>query len=184
MKHVVIAGASRCGKTTLSMKLSKLGMTHYKMDSIKRGIDGNFYDRVKEDWHIISPKVSHLISTIIEDSKTDIIYGKEWYVIDTCHLYPKDIANENLEDTIVIFIGHPNSDNNEKMKAVRKHDPKNQWTHKMSDEELIEYLDEGKEYSVEAYEECKKYGIPFFDVSNNHEKVIESIYEFIVKEIN
>ena len=44
MKHVIIAGASRSGKTTLSLKLRERGFTHYKMDTIKRGLDNNFYD--------------------------------------------------------------------------------------------------------------------------------------------
>jgi len=184
LKNVIIAGASRCGKTTLSMMLSKIGMIHYKMDSIKRGVDGNFYDKSNEDWHILSPKISHLISTIIKDSKTDVICDKEWYVIDTCHLYPKDIVNENLEDTIVIFIGHPNSDNNEKMKNIRKYDPKNQWTHKLSDKELKEHIKLGKEYSKEAYKECKKYGIPFFDVSANYLQTIEDAYNYIIEKLN
>ena len=44
MKHIIIAGASRSGKTTLALKLAKHGFVHYKMDSIKRGIDDNFHD--------------------------------------------------------------------------------------------------------------------------------------------
>ena len=35
MKHIIIAGASRSGKTTLALKLAKHGFIHYKMDSKK-----------------------------------------------------------------------------------------------------------------------------------------------------
>ena len=42
MKHIIIAGASRSGKTTLALKFKKEGFVHYKMDTIKRGLDNNF----------------------------------------------------------------------------------------------------------------------------------------------
>ena len=50
MKHIIIAGASRSGKTTLALKLAKHGFIHYKMDSIKRGIDDNFYEKRDGAW--------------------------------------------------------------------------------------------------------------------------------------
>ena len=66
MKNVIIAGCSRCGKTTLSKYLKdKYGLTHYKMDSIKRGIDKNFWDGYKDDWEKVSPHIAHLIKQII-----------------------------------------------------------------------------------------------------------------------
>ena len=45
------------------------------MDSIKRGIDDNFHEKM-DDWREISPKMSHLIWRIIKDSETDQIKGK------------------------------------------------------------------------------------------------------------
>ena len=42
--HIIIAGAARAGKTTLSVMLNKYGYTHYKMDfSSKRLEAGQGY---------------------------------------------------------------------------------------------------------------------------------------------
>ena len=124
MKHIIIAGASRSGKTTLALKLAKHGFIHYKMDSIKRGIDDNFHEKM-EDWREISPKMSHLIWRIIKDSETDQIKGKEFYVIDTCHVYPKDLYKKDIKNTIIIFLGYKDLDIYEKLEEMKRNDADN-----------------------------------------------------------
>ena len=62
--HVIIAGTARSGKTTLSLLLNEYGYTHYKMDSIKRGICESFglkYD----NWEDVSPIMCNIINKII-----------------------------------------------------------------------------------------------------------------------
>ena len=181
-KHVIIAGASRCGKTTLSLRLSKLGFVHYKMDSIKRGIDNNFWDHYHDDWKVVSPHMCHLIKMIIEENQLDIVRDKEYYCIDTCHIYPNDIAECNLKNTIIIFLGYTDLNIDEKIRDIRKYDDKT-WSDKLTDEEFKPYLEEGIKYSREAKEMCCKYNIKYFDVSKNFNKVIEEAYQFIINEL-
>ena len=182
MKHIIIAGASRSGKTTLSMLLRKKGFVHYKMDSIKRGLDNNFYEGKICEWRDASPKIAHLISTIINECQTDIIKNFEWYVIDTCHLYPKDIVKENLKDTIIIFLGYPNLTAEEKMCQIRTYDPMEQWTHSVEDEQLKINIQRDIEFSKEVEQECKEYGIRFFDTGKNYQKTMASIYKMLKEE--
>lgn len=59
MKHVIIAGASRAGKTSLSIELSKCGYTHYKMDSIVRAMC-HIFNLDRHDWVGLSPNVLYL----------------------------------------------------------------------------------------------------------------------------
>ncbi len=182
MKHIIIAGASRSGKTTLSMLMRKKGFVHYKMDSIKRGLDNNFYEGRISEWRDASPKMAHLIGTIINECKTDIIKNLEWYVIDTCHLYPKDIVKENLKDTIIIFLGFPNLTVDKKLEQIRLHDPMEQWTHMVSDEQLRINIGRDIEFSKEVEKECKELGIPFFDTGKNYQKTMASIYKMLKEE--
>ena len=90
MKHIIIAGSPRTGKTTLALYFHKVGFVHYKMDSIKRAmfkaLSLNIYD-----WHIISPMIASMISTIVLENSSDKVFNNEYYCIDTCHLYPIDI---------------------------------------------------------------------------------------------
>lgn len=182
MKHIIIAGASRSGKTTLSLLLRKKGFVHYKMDSIKRGLDYNFYEGKIKLWSDASPKMAHLISTIINECQTDIIKNFEWYVIDTCHLYPRDIIKQNLSKTIIIFLGYPNLTVEEKMYQIRTYDPMEQWTHMVSDEQLKINIKRDIDFSKEVEQECKEYGIPFFDTGTNYQKTMASIYKFLKNE--
>lgn len=183
MKHIIIAGASRCGKTTLSMKLSKEGFVHYKMDSIKRGIDKNFWDGYRDDWRRVSPHMAHLIATIINENQSDIVKDKEYYIIDTCHLYPCDIAKYNLENTIIIFLGYSNIDVFDKLGNIRKYD-KDVWTTLLSDQDLNYNTELGIEYSKEAKKECEELGIKYFDTSDNFEETLNEAYEYIRGELN
>lgn len=182
MKHIIIAGASRSGKTTLSLLIRKKGFVHYKMDSIKRGLDYNFYEGKITEWRDASPKIAHLISTIVNECQTDIIKNLEWYVIDTCHLYPRDIVKQNLEDTIIIFLGYPNLTIEEKMNQIRTYDPMSGWTHEVSDEQLKINIQRDIDFSKEVEKECKEYGIRFFDTGTNYQKTIAGIYRMLKEE--
>ena len=181
-KHIIIGGGSRCGKTTLAMKLSKLGFVHYKMDSIKRGIDRNFWDHYQDDWKILSPYMSKLIKTMLDDNKCDIVRNKEYYCIDTCHIYPSDLIKYNFDNTIIVFLGYINMDIEEKIRDIRKYD-KNLWSSMLSDDDLRHYLKIGIEYSNKAKEECEKYNIQFFDTGKNFKKVMKEAENYILNEL-
>ena len=181
-KHIILAGGSRCGKTTLAMKLSKLGFVHYKMDTIKRGIDRNFWDHYQDDWRVVSPHMAHLINTMIQDNKSDIVRGKEYYCIDTCHLYPSDLVKYDLGNTVIVFFGYINIDIEKKIRDIRKYDKK-LWSSKLSDDDLREYLKTGIEYSKEVKEECEKYNIKFFDTGRNFKRVKKEAEKYILCEL-
>lgn len=172
MKHIIIAGCSRTGKTTLSNEFSKFGFIHYRMDSIKRAIYESF-GLEKEDWKRVSPKMAHLIATIIRESSSD-----EFYCIDTCHLYPIDMANEEIENAIIIFLGYPNIEKEEKLNCIRKYDI-NSWTSNQSNEEMLNNIELGIQYSIEAKKQCELLGIPFFDTSYDFKTTLKSAYNYI-----
>ena len=177
--HVIIAGAARVGKTTLSLMLNKYGYTHYKMDSIKRGICESLlleYD----GWEKVSPIMCTIINRIIEDNKTDTNYLKEKYLFDTPFLYPKDIELINTEDTIVVFLGHAHISVEEKMKQIRENDKENYWTSKIDDDELRKWISDSIEFSKYLEEECKKYNLKYYDTSNNRDIVLKEILNEII----
>lgn len=184
MKHVIIAGCARSGKTTLSLKLREKGFNHYKMDTIKRGLDDNFYPGKIKTWRESSPKFAKLISRIIEEADTDIIKDIEWYLIDTCHLYPSDISKTyNKDNTIIVFLGYTNITKEEKLKSIRSNDPKHGWTWKKDDDFLLKSIEEDISFSKEALEECEENNIPFFDTSD-FKKGIDEAYNYIVSKLD
>lgn len=176
MKHIIIAGCSRTGKTMLSNSFLKMGYIPYRMDSIKRAIYESF-SLEKEDWKYVSPKMAHLIATIISKSPSH-----EFCCIDTCHLYPEDIINECIENTIIIFLGYPDINKNQKLKLVRKYDI-NTWTSHKSDQEMLDNIELGIKYSIEAKRQCKILGIPFFDTTYDFSTTINNAYDYIRRNV-
>lgn len=183
MKHIIIAGAARSGKTMMALKLGQEGFVHYKMDSIKRGIDNNFWNNYKDNWKKVSPHMAYLIKTIIDENQSDIVKGKEFYCIDTCHIYPRDIAKYNLKNTIIVFMGYCNINIDDKIKNIRQYDIET-WSTKKNDEDLKNDTKMDIEFSKEAKKECEELGIKFFDTSINFEQTLYDIYKYIKDELN
>lgn len=179
--HVIIAGAARSGKTTISVMMNKYGFVHYKMDSIKRGL-GETFDINYDDWGEVSPIMCRIINRMIKDQETDTNNDKEKYLIDIPYIYPKDISMIDTKDTLVIFMGYPNLTYEEAFNAIRKYDKPSFWTSKASDEVLMKWCKENVDFSKYLESECKKYNIKFFDISHNREEVFNSIKEYILEE--
>ena len=177
--HVIIAGAARSGKTTLSLMINKYGFTHYKMDSIKRGICESYLLKY-DDWKDVSPVMCTIINRIIEDNKTDTNYLKEKYLFDTPFLYPKDIKMINTEDTFVLFLGCAHISVEDAFNNIRKNDKEHYWTNKISDEELKKETYDNIEFSKYLEEECKKYNIRYYDTSVDRDKVFNEIINDII----
>ncbi len=178
--HVIIAGAARAGKTTLSLMLNNEGFTHYKMDSIKRGIC-EAYNLKYDSWDEVSTVMSIIINRIIEDNKTDTNFLKEKYLFDIPFIYPKDLSLINTEDTLVIFLGYAKASAAKHFLKIRNNDASNLWTSKLDDETLAKNVKENIEFSKKLERECKKYNIPYFDTSFNREEVLKEAKEFILR---
>lgn len=181
MKHIILAGASRSGKTMLSLELLKLGYTHYKLDSIKRGIYGNFVDDDGHKWEEVSPKIAKLIKQMLDDYKTDTNYQEEYYLIDTCHLFPEDALLLKSNDCIIIFLGYSDITLEEEMNNLKLYDKSHYWSNCLSEQK--ELVKANIEFSCYLKKECKKYGFLYYDTGKNRECVFEQIINLIKKQI-
>ena len=179
-QHIIIAGAARSGKTTLSLMLNNYGYTHYKMDSIKRGICESFNLKYN-DWKSVSPIMCKIINRIIIDNRTDTNYLKEKYLFDTPFLYPKDIELIDTSNTKVIFMGYKDIDPLLEVKLIRENDEDNFWTKNVSDDELLKWAKDNIEFSKYLESECKRLNIPYFDTSYNRDNVLKEALEYIIK---
>lgn len=177
-KHVIVTGIPRAGKTTLSMELSKYGYIHYRMDAIKRSIC-EIFSLDGHNWNDMSRIMSRMIKTMIEENKTDIVDLNEYYVIDTCHLLPKDIKLIP-KDTIVVYLGYADISLEDKLKEIEKYDKDNYWTKTIDKESLRRMIKANIEYSKVIKEECLKYKIKYFDTSYNRDIVIKEIIDYII----
>lgn len=181
MKHIILAGTSRSGKTTLSLRLSKLGYMHYKLDSIKRGIYGNFIDDDGHNWEGVSPKIAKLIKQMLNDYKNDTNYQEEYYLIDTCHLFPKDALLLKSSDCIIIFLGYSDVILEEEVEILKRHDKKHYWSNDLPKQK--ELIEANIKFSCYLKEECQKYGFLYYDTGKNREKVFDEIICMLKKQM-
>ena len=182
MKHIIIAGCARTGKTTLAFYFYNRGFVHYKMDSIKRAMFKTLSLNIK-DWHVISPIIASMISIIIKENNSDKVFNNEYYCIDTCHLYPVDIFNMNLKDTIIVFFGYTNISKEQKLKFIREYDSENIWTSKLDDSQLLHDIDLCIQYSLEVKKQCEELNVPFFDTSYNFSEALDEACMYIESEL-
>lgn len=181
-KHIIIAGASRSGKTTLSTRLKDLGYIHYTMDSIKRGIyNGNFMEGKGSNWKEVSPKMTKLIERLIQDNKEDINYNVEFYVIDVGTIYPEDAVTLNkMDNVILMFLGYPDVDVSWKVHQMQKYDKAlNSWTKNLPEDQITGMVNFSVGFSKEVRKQCLENNIMFFDTGYNQKEVLDEIYKKI-----
>ena len=107
------------------------------------------------------------------------------FVIEGWHVFQKEIAKYiDLKDFVVIGIGYPKQDVNLKLKEIREFSYENDYCKKMTDERIINLVENHKNYSIQMQKECEELGINFFDISNNWDNVHKKIIEFIENSIN
>ena len=181
-KHIIIAGASRSGKTTLATRLKDLGYIHYTMDSIKRGIyNGNFMKGKGSNWKEVSPKMTKLIERLIQDNKEDINYNVEFYVIDVGTIYPEDAVTLNkMDNVILMFLGYPDVDVSWKVHQMQKYDKAlNSWTKNLPEDQITGMVNFSVGFSKEVRKQCLENNIMFFDTGYNQKEVLDEIYKKI-----
>lgn len=178
-RHVIVAGIPRSGKTTLCLKLDKLGFTHYKMDTIKRAIN-QIWDWQESDWYKVSPKMGKLINKILRENRADTVYNHEYYVIDTCHFLPCDVDLIE-DDTLIVFLGYKYISVESKVKEMRENDKDYYWSNSLSDNELENMVRENVEFSEVLSQECKKNNVIYFDTSYNRDEVLKSVLDYIIE---
>lgn len=183
MKHVIIAGSPRAGKTTMSKSLmsGNLGFTHYKMDSIKRAVFDIFCPENK-DWHFASKVVARMIKKICDDNRQEST-KPECFIFDTPHLYPEDLIDFPKDEFVIIFLGYTEISVEEKTNEILSHDRADCWTKKLERKKLEALVEGNIAFSKELKEQCEKYGIKYFEMSEDMEEHLFEAIDYVVQNI-
>jgi hypothetical protein len=132
----------------------------------------DFVDKSEKTWKFSKELFKYLFKT------------QESYLVEGDCILPKQLAELQVkypEQIKCCFLGYPSVSAKHKLDLVRTfHLGEKDWTHKHDDEAMIEMLEAMITYSKHLQEECKKYNIPFFDVSEDFEKIQTDAYNFLV----
>lgn len=187
MKNIVILGASRSGKTTLSREICKVCPNYHLIngDSIRSAFQETLPQNninkfggagMMEDF---SNFCANYFRNQISRNK-----GVFNYIFDSCDVTVSNAFKYFMNfDTIIIFMGYSNINEYKALSNYRKYEQPKDWTVKRTDEELLIHAREWINKSKEIKDECEKKGIKYIDTSTNRDQVIKKLKEELVEKI-
>lgn len=183
MKNIIICGVSRSGKTTLVEMLSKkLNYNVFETDILVSAFQDVFPElgiSHKDEFKtskLFSPFMFKILEEFLDDDKN--------YIVDSYHLFPNELRKyHNNNKFEIIFLGYPKLTEQEIFKNIRKYDVGDEWTAKITDDELMGNCKLFKKISQLMMDDCKKYNFRFVDVSYNREKILKTIAKEITRRV-
>ncbi len=185
MKNIVILGASRAGKSTLT----KMICEKYPNYNVIIG------DAVRKAFSEILPQNNinnNNGSGMIEDFPKFLAYmfyrsikicdRKFNYIIDSCDILPEK-AKElfEKEDTIIIFLGFPKLTEEEHFYQIKQYQKNTDWTYNKDDDFMKEHVKRWIAKSKYFEKKCKELDIWFVDTSFDREKVLNDTMQILEK---
>lgn len=187
LKNILILGVGRAGKTTLSKRIrekySKYNLVH--ADSIRNAILSNLDEKYIEDFmDYQSNEFFQKVLLDFIDDQTKQGLGKYGTILDGAQILPSVLSRyKNLNNTIVVYLGHGNIREDEIFQFIREFDKETDWTYSKTDEELrkeIEWFDKKNQFLLK---ECEKYGFKYIDTHDNRKEVLEEVFNDICRQI-
>jgi len=179
--NLIIAGASRSGKTTLIKKLCGESNFHYiPFDSIISTLE-KLYPDTGIKHRDENTEFSTQLAEFIKEFFSHINYEDIDVVIDLYQLFPVDFKNILSESDIsIIYLGYPGLSSEEKLTEIKKYSRCKDWTTRIDDEEMLGIVNFWKSESQIMFEQCKEYNIPFFDTGSDFVGNLERAGNFMI----
>ena len=157
--NIIIAGVPRAGKSTISHWLAEqYGYQYVSMDSIIAGFEKCFpetgvstYTELSstDTLHVISGKMAPFVRAMLDSGEYDI-HGANCEIV---YFITSDVTPE------------------ERFAIQKRYDTERDYTFYKSDEELRESAVYIVEQSVCMKEQCKKYGLPYYETARDREQI-------------
>lgn len=182
-KYVIIAGAPRAGKSTVSKYLSRAyNYQHISMDAIiaglesvfpEGGINSNVDYNVETNVRGISEKIARFIQAMITSGEYDECdYG---VVIDVYQLLPEDyIKYINHSVCEIYYFITADVSPAERLKILNDNDTPNDYTYYETNEKKRGICEEIVAISKIMKKQCVQFELPYYETSYNRERVIQT----------
>jgi hypothetical protein len=179
----IIGGAARSGKSILVHRmLTEKLIPYFPLDGLVGMLKNSapehevthslpFIEKSENTWKFSNSLLKYFIKT------------QEIYAVEGDCILPKHIAELQVkysENIRCCFLGYCNVSSKQKLDLVRNFNRgEKDWTNKHDDDAMVVMIEKMIEYSIYLKEECKKYNIAFFDVSEDFEKAQDDAFEFL-----
>lgn len=189
MKNIIILGAGKTGKTTLS-KMIKDKYNSYNLihsDSLKwaliraEGKEKEYKEDIDKLKHFEFGE--NFLYTLIEYFNASIESDKNEYgtILESEQLHPRLIMEKvDYSKTKIICLGHGEMSISDIIEQCEKFDTKESNTYGLTKQELEKLANYWYECNKVLKDECPKCGIQYVDTSKNRDEVLKDIVEHIV----
>ncbi len=194
MKHLIIAGVPRAGKSTLSRRIARqLGWQHVSMDAIIAGFEQCFPETgvdtglsvnqgrpSLEILRIISSRMAPFLHAMTDPEEYDRQNGP--MVIDMYQLLPEDYVRCRLSDACrVLYLVTGSVTPEERFAIQKRYDTPEDYTYTLTDQERMEGCRELVAQSRLIQAQCRQYGLPCRETARDREQVFAAILEQLEK---
>jgi hypothetical protein len=181
----IIGGAARAGKTKIARRmLDEHNIPLFCIDYLVSGLDQGAPSLGIVGESPTRPKAEKLWP-ILKGMLRNIVEEEPHYLVEGDSIWPQGVAK--LRDTYhpqirAVFIGYANS--NPQQKLIEIHEfggGVNDWIQDYSDQYILDLCVEMIEWSQFLQVKCKKYDLPYFDVSENFSQTLDQAYNWLCK---
>jgi len=179
----IISGASRSGKTiTAQILAQETGLSLFSIDFLMMGLMKGLPSLGVHD-KMWAHEIAEKIWPILENMIKSMIYGQEDYIFEGeafIPLYVSQLLQEHPGEVKAVFLGYSTIDINRKIQDVKNNpNPKNDWLLQMPEQEIRDHLVNMKDLSQKIKDQCSCNNVPYFDTSQDFEKKIKRVIEFL-----
>ena len=187
MKNILLIGAPRVGKTTLSRRLNKeLGYNLINLDNIVYSLELNYPDLVSVNDSDIERAIKlapFFVQYLKELSEGPNFYDGIKYVIEGVTInFEKIMPVLDKNKYKIIGLTYNNLTSEELYNNVKKYDTEDDWTYYCDDNDLKNNTKSFIESNIYFNKKFKEYNIKGYDIYNNREEVFNRIIEDLKKE--
>lgn len=181
MKHIIISGTARSGKTTLAKMLKEHFLSY-----------NEFHGDCIREWMILlyGPERAREITHTAEYPEhmaklTDAFLSASLYpcIVEWSRFFPR---NERLiggrHDCLFVYLGHGGLSAGELSAQIRKYESADDFTSALSDGELLSSCERWSETDKQILTECRLYNKPYYNTSDDRTSVISAIARSVIRE--
>ena len=191
MKHIIIAGPSRAGKTTLARKIGEeLGYFVISVDTLVAAFQGAYPQLdIRHNWDRerttdnIAPFLGHFLGAFPSGRGAFILEGG-YFNFDKIVPILKTYGIDNLrENFLLLGLAQNKKTADEIFSDIRKHDTDDDWTYFLDDDDLRDVAEDAVAFSRSMTEHLMKHGFTVYDTSMAREQVFEQIIKEIQSKV-
>ena len=202
-KNIIIAGASRSGKSTLARRLNEeAGYYVISIDKLVAVFQNAYPDlNIRLNWdrdkttENIAPFLAHylgMFSSSDGHGLMDYSHGTvpcNKFILEGAYLdlekisaILKDYGIRDMKEHFhLIGLVQQGKSADEFFSDFKRYDTEDDWTYSLSDDELRAVSEDAVEFNAEMYEKLQKHEFSIYDTSKDRDKVFDEIVELITK---